>query len=99
MRLGLLLLPVLVAACEPVPMSPQLAADICEEQARAAQGPTTDITIGVNSEDGPFTSAAIGISGDFVAGRDPLEVYDTCVFRRTGQAPIRPPVLREPFLR
>jgi len=25
---------------------------------------------------------------------DPLEVYEQCVFDRTGQAPIRPPVLR-----
>jgi len=95
MRLRLwLLLPVVLAGCDPVPMSPQRAADICEDQARAAQGPTGQVTLGVNSQSGPFTEASIGITSDFIAGRSPMEVYESCVFRRTGQAPIRPPVLR-----
>lgn len=83
-----------LAACDPVPISPERAADICEAQARAAQGPTGRIAIGTNSNSGPFTSAEIGISGDYLAGRDPVEVYTQCVIARTGAGPIRPPRLR-----
>jgi hypothetical protein len=90
LSLGLLAL----AACDPVPISPERAADICEAQARAAQGPTGRIAIGTNSNTGPFTNAEIGISGDYLAGRDPVEVYTQCVISRTGAGPIRPPRLR-----
>lgn len=83
-----------LSACAPVMMSPEAAADICEEQARAAQGPTGRVTVGVNSNSGPSTSVEVGLSSDFLAGRDPLEVYRECVRRRSGQEPIRPPVLR-----
>lgn len=83
-----------LAACDPVPISPERAADICEAQARAAQGPTGRVSIGTNSNSGPFTSAEIGISGDYLAGRDPVEVYTQCVIARTGAGPIRPPRLR-----
>ena len=88
--LGLLSL----AACDPVPVTPERAAEICETQARAAQGPIGRIAIGTNSNTGPYTSAEIGISGDYLAGRDPLEVYTNCVIERTGAGPIRPPRLR-----
>lgn len=81
-----------LAAC--APPSPERVAEICEERARDAQGPTGGVTIGTNSETGGFASVEIGVSTDFIAGRDPLEVYEQCVFDRTGAAPIRPPVLR-----
>lgn len=95
-RLSLLLLPAaaLLAACEPTPVSPERAAEICEERARAAQGPTGAIEVGASSEDGPFGGVEIGLSGDYLAGRDPLAVYEECVIQRTGQPPIRPPALR-----
>jgi len=75
-------------------MDPERAAQICEGQARAAQGPTGNITIGANSEDGPYAGAEIGLNSDFLLGRDPLVVYAECVRARTGAAPIRPPRLR-----
>jgi hypothetical protein len=84
----------LLAACEMPPMSPERAAALCEERARAAQGPTGRVTVGANSNTGPSAGLEIGISSDLLAGRDPLEVYEECVFDRTGAAPIRPPVLR-----
>lgn len=94
LRPGLMLVPLaFVAGCGPV--SPERAAEICEEKARAAQGPTGRVTIGVNSDDGPFVSGEIGVTGDYLAGRDPMIVYRDCVIARTGQEPIRPPVLRE----
>ncbi|MDA9208216.1 hypothetical protein N9O61_04945 [Octadecabacter sp.] len=83
-----------MSACEAPPVSPERAAQICEERARAAQGPTGGVTVGTNSNTGAFGSVEIGISSDLLAGRDPLEVYSECVFDRTGAAPIRPPVLR-----
>jgi hypothetical protein len=85
---------VALAACAPAPVTLERAAEICEERARAAQGPTGRVTVGTNSNSGGFGGVEIGVSSDFVAGRDPLEVYAECVIDRTGQAPIRPPVLR-----
>lgn len=84
-----------LAACELPPPDPVKVAQECEERARAAQGPTSNITIGINSNSGGFASGSVGITSDFLRGRDPLEVYEACVFDRTGEAPIRPPVLRK----
>ncbi len=92
MRFAVLLLA--LAACTPVPVSPERAAEICEDKARAAQGPTGRVSVGTNSRTGGFGGVEIGVSSDFITGRDPLEVYAQCVFDRTGAAPIRPPVLR-----
>ena len=85
---------VLLAGCEIPPMDPLRAAEVCDQQARAAQGPTGEITLGSNSEDGPYLDTEIGLSSDFITGRDPVEVYEQCVFARTGAPPIRPPRLR-----
>ncbi|MEN8839620.1 MAG: hypothetical protein ABF254_02595 [Octadecabacter sp.] len=92
MRAAVLL--IALTACTPVPISPERAAEICEEKARAAQGPSGSVTVGTNSNSGGFGGVEIGVSSDFIAGRDPLEVYGQCVFDRTGASPIRPPVLR-----
>lgn len=81
-----------LAACGPV--TPERAADRCEERARAAQGPQIGLTLGANSNSGPFASGSIGITSDAIRGRDPLQLYDECVFRLTGEMPIRPVRLR-----
>lgn len=78
-----------LAACGPV--SPRLAADQCEQRARAAVGPTGEVYLGLASHTkGPAWGAEIGISSDFLAGRDPYEVYESCVRKLSGQGPIRP---------
>ncbi|MEJ6403443.1 hypothetical protein [Yoonia sp. 2307UL14-13] len=82
----------LLASCGPP--TPEQAAQRCEERAQAAQAPNVGITLGASSDGGPFASASIGVSGDFLRGRDPLEVYESCVFELTGQPPIRPARLR-----
>jgi hypothetical protein len=90
-----LALPLLaLVACTPVPVSPERAAEICEEKARAAQGPTGRVSVGTNSNTGANAGIEIGVTSDFLTGRDPLDVYTECVFDRTGAGPIRPPVLR-----
>lgn len=76
-----------LAACGPV--SPQLAARQCEERARAATGPTGEIAVGVGSE-GARSKIKVGITSDYIQGRDPYQVYDSCVRAKSGQGPIRP---------
>lgn len=83
-----------LAACTPQPIDPVRAAEICEDRARAAQAPTGRVTVGTNSRTGAFGGVQVGVSSDFLTGRDPLEVYTECVRDRTGAEPIRPPVLR-----
>ncbi len=85
-RIGIMALLVL-AACGP--MSPERAADVCEDRARAATGPTGEVGIGVGS-DGPSGSFEIGVTSDYIRGRDPYIVYEECVRQKTGQGPIRP---------
>ncbi|PHQ83132.1 MAG: hypothetical protein COB65_07615 [Thalassobium sp.] len=95
MRIALFLPLAVLAACGPQPpIDPLRAAEICEDRARAAQGPTGSVTVGVNSNTGPNTDVEIGLSSDFLAGRDPLEVYRSCVVQKTGAEPVRPPNLR-----
>ncbi|WP_373356091.1 hypothetical protein [Pseudoroseicyclus sp. CXY001] len=83
-----------LAACGPLPPpDPEEVAQECEARARAATGPTGEVRMGANSQSGPYTGISIGISGDFLAGRDPMEVYSSCVWQKTGAAPTRPPRL------
>ena len=90
MRLALASLLVL-AACGTV--TPERAAQRCEERAQAAMGPQGTVTVGVNSQSGGFASGNITFSSDYLTGRDPYEIYRTCVIDMTGQEPYRPPVL------
>lgn len=83
-----------LAACDLPPPDPARVADQCEEQARAAQAPTGSVTLGVNNRSGGFARGSVGVTSDFLTGRDPVQVYESCVFRRTGELPIRPPALR-----
>ena len=83
-----------LAGCELPPPDPERVAQLCEERARAAQGPTGRVAIGTNSNSGPFSSVELGLSSDFILQRDPNDVYAECVQRRTGEAPFRAPNLR-----
>lgn len=76
-----------LAACGP--MSADRAADLCEDRARAATGVTGEIGIGVGSE-GASSRVELGVTSDFLQGRDPYQVYESCVRQKTGQGPIRP---------
>ena len=94
-RLGLMIASLAaLTACGERVISPEVAAKRCEERARAAQGPTGGVTFGVNNRTGASTSAKIGISSDFIQGRDPDAVYDRCILELTGESPMRRPVLR-----
>lgn len=93
MRARALILPIVaLAACsEPTPEEAALrAAERCEERARDAQGPQVGLRIGANSETGPSFAGSIRITSDALRGREPLEVYEDCVLRLTGEPPVRP---------
>jgi len=81
-----------LSACGPI--SPQRAADRCEERARAAVNPVREIGVGVNSDRGVIANGEIVLTSDFLQGRDPQVVYEQCVLQLTGQGPVRPLVLR-----
>ena len=89
----LFIVAVAVAGC--AEMTPERAADRCEERARAAQGPEVGVRAGVSSDSGPYGGISLGISLDALQGRDPLDVYESCVLNLTGEPPIRPARLRD----
>ena len=85
---GLALMSLLVlSACGPI--SPERAAKLCEDRARAATGPTGNVGIGIGT-DGPSGFASISVTSDYLQGRDPYVVYEDCVQQKTGAPPIRP---------
>ena len=79
-----------LASCGPV--SPERAAKMCEERARAATGPTGEIGVGVGNQ-GATGRFEVGVTSDYIQSRDPFIVYEECVRQKTGQGPIRPLVL------
>lgn len=81
-----LLLP--LVACGPVSL--QQAERECLSQARLAQQPRGSVAVGIGSDGKPRTALDVTISSDFIQGRDPSQVYDNCVVRRSGQMPSRP---------
>ena len=76
-----------LGACTANLVSVEEAMEDCMETARAATTPTGTAAIGVNSHGKVSTSLSIGISTDYIAGRDPDEVYERCVVRRSGSKP------------
>ena len=87
--LALGLLGVTLAGCGP--MSPDLAADRCEERARLAVHPRGHVYVGARTGvSHPVVGGQVTFSSDMFSGRDPYELYDTCVRQLSGQGPIRP---------
>lgn len=84
-RLGLLLL---LAACGPVPLVQ--AEKECLERAQLAQQPRGEVFVGVDGNGKTIGGLSVGISSDFIQGRDPSQVFDSCVYQRAGQMPSRP---------
>ena len=72
------------------PLSVEEAMVECEGAARQATRPTASVTVGVNSEGAVSSGFIIGVTDDFLAGRDPEDVYRDCVVRRSGKEPSRP---------
>ncbi|MFM2357168.1 MAG: hypothetical protein RLZZ528_2904 [Pseudomonadota bacterium] len=77
-----------LAACGPIPL-PQ-AEEACFQQARLATQPRGEIGFGVDSKGNVGANAEVTITSDFIQGRDPAQVYESCVYQRSGQPPSRP---------
>ncbi|MDG3040831.1 hypothetical protein [Roseicyclus marinus] len=84
------LLPLVLAACGPV--STTRAYEQCSEQARLAERPRGSVGIGAGTG-GVSSSFDLTVTSDFLRGRDPYVVYDTCFRRLTGAGPTRPLIL------
>ncbi len=76
-----------MAACGPV--SQRAAEQECFERARLASGPRGSIALGVGSG-GAVSDFDVTISSDYLTGRDPAQIYETCVTQKTGQFPTVP---------
>lgn len=87
----LIALPLALSACGPV--SVERAEQQCFERARLAAAPRGEVGFGVGTN-GPSASLEIGISSDYIAGRDPSAVYDSCVMQKSGQPPRLPLYMR-----
>lgn len=82
-----------LAACGPVAL--EEAERSCLEDARLAAAPRTTVALGVGTGLGGggttgFGRVSVDLSGDYLMGRDPSQVYDRCVRRRSGRPPRQP---------
>jgi hypothetical protein len=83
-----LVLPALIAACGPIPVG-QAERD-CLADARLAQQPRGEVKLGFGSDGRIVRQMDVDISSDFITGRDPEKVWQSCVLNRSGQLPTRP---------
>ena len=79
---------ILLAACGPV--SREQAERDCFQRARLAQQPRGEVGIGVNSNGKTAGRLELNVSSDWVQGKDPAALYETCVFTKSGEPPARP---------
>jgi hypothetical protein len=88
MRHALVLALLLLAACGPIPRAQ--AEKQCLHEARLAEHPRGSVGLGIGSDGKPHLVGDITITSDYLQGRDPSQVYDNCVFKRSGEMPSRP---------
>lgn len=77
-----------VTACGPIPVD--VAERQCIEPAQLAQHPRGSVGIMADNHGNVGTTFSIGISQDYIQGRDPDQVYASCVRGRSGQEPTVP---------
>lgn len=82
----------LLAACGPITV--EQAEQQCLERARLAAGPRGEIALGAGSN-GTVGAYRLEINSDFLTGRDPSQVFETCVVGKSGQLPRRPLYLQK----
>ncbi len=92
--LGLGFAPALLglAACAlaPVRISVAEAERLCMVQALDARAPRTEVGLGIGSHGYRGGFVRVDLSSDQILGRDPSQVFNECVRRRSGQQPTRP---------
>lgn len=85
---GLLLASLVLGACGP--MSLAEAERQCFERARLAKQPRGEVAVGVGSGGRTSAGLELNVSSDFLLGRDPSAVYESCVMQKAGEPPSRP---------
>ena len=90
MRLAALILAptIALAPCGPIPVN--RAEEQCFDRARLAAKPRGMISAGVNSNGDAIGGLKLEVSSDYLMGRDPSAIFDTCVYQKSGQPPTRP---------
>jgi len=78
----------LLTACGPVSL--EQAEKSCISDAQLAQHPRGEAAVGMGSGGRSGASISLGISFDYLQGRNPDDVFAACVHQRAGQAPTRP---------
>jgi hypothetical protein len=89
---GPLVAAVALSACGP--MSLAQAERQCFERARLAQQPRGEVTVGASSDGRTSAGLKLNVSSDFILGRDPAAVYESCVMSKAGEPPSRPLYMR-----
>ena len=79
---------VLLVGCGPATV--EQAERQCFDQARLTERPRGQIGMGVGSGGRPTGYIDVDISSDYLMGRDPEKVWQSCVYRLSGQSPTRP---------
>jgi hypothetical protein len=72
------------------PVSVEQAERQCFERALLAQKPRGEVALGVTSDRGAVGRLELTIGSDYLQGRDPAVVYETCVMSKSGAPPSRP---------
>lgn len=70
-----------LAACGPVSL--QQAERECWQRAYEAERPRGSVALGASNHGG-YAGIEIGVSSDYLAGRDPAQVFQSCVYNRSG---------------
>ena len=78
----------LLAACGPITLAE--AKRQCFDRARLAQQPRGEVAVGVGSGGRAVGAFELEVTSDFLTGRDPSAVYETCVVAKSGEPPSRP---------
>ena len=88
-------LPVLMLMTACGPMSLAEAERQCFERARLAKQPRGSVSVGASSDGRKSAGFELNVSSDYLLGKDPSAVYDSCVMQKAGEPPSRPLYLRQ----
>jgi hypothetical protein len=89
-----LILPALLMLTACGPMTLAEAERQCFERARLAKQPRGEVSVGASSDGRKSAGFELNVSSDFLLGKDPSAVYDSCVMQKAGEAPSRPLYMR-----
>jgi hypothetical protein len=77
-----------LSACGPMTVAE--AERQCFERARLAQKPRGEVSVGMTSDGQAAGGIELNVSSDYLLGKDPAAVYETCVMAKSGEPPSRP---------